>query len=350
MPHQNRQADGRQDHFRNKPLQEHGSLWNQLWERQTTSWDRGGPSIALHEALSVYPELFDGSYPDLGLLSDFVGHETAQAATPFTTSATAPRKKALVPACGRGYDAVLLAKVFGYDVVGLEISSTALDAARQYENSVNEVLDAPVKQQPPSHDDPAVDFWIKNRTSSPGRVNWVSGDFFSDGWLVDAGAEQFDLIFDYTFFCAIPPSARPKWAARMQQLLARPNGRLVCLEFPTGKHPSTGGPPHSAAFWFYQLHLSNPGNEQIITYSEPKNPAQNDHEQDDDQVQNQCTINANAGAFSGPGLAMIVRFKPNETHGSGQSYDGAFGRDWVSVWGHSLNGARMNPDKGSEVS
>lgn len=212
MPHQNRQADGQQDHFRNKPLQEHGSLWNQLWERQTTSWDRGGPSIALHEALSVYPELFDGTYPDLGLLSDFVGHETAQAATPSTTSATAPRKKALVPACGRGYDAVLLAKVFGYDVVGLEISSTALDAARQYENSVNEVLDAPVKQQPPSHDDPAVDFWIKNRSSSPGRVNWVSGDFFSDGWLVDAGAEQFDFIFDYTVrpfsLLKIPPNSR----------------------------------------------------------------------------------------------------------------------------------------------
>lgn len=158
------------------------------------------------------------------------------------------------------------------------------------------------------------------------------------------------MLTKFQFFCAIPPSARPKWAARMQQLLARPNGRLVCLEFPTGKHLSTGGPPHSAAFWFYQLHLSNPGNEQIITYSEPQNPAQNDHEQDDDQVQKQSTINANAGASSGPGLAMIVRFKPNETHGSGQSYDGAFGRDWVSVWGHSLNGTRMNPDKGSEVS
>lgn len=146
------------------------------------------------------------------------------------------------------------------------------------------------------------------------------------------------------FFCAIPPSARPKWAARMQQLLARPSGRLVCLEFPTGKHPSTGGPPHSAAFWFYQLHLSNPGNEQVITYGEKKPSAHQDPEQDADHAHKDYAINTEAGTSSGPGLTMMVRFKPQKTHESGQSYDGVFGRDWVSIWGHSLGHAVKKQD------
>lgn len=122
----------------------------------------------------------------------------------------------------------------------------------------------------------------------------------------------------------------------MQQLLARPSGRLICLEFPTGKHPSTGGPPHSAAFWFYQLHLANPGNEQIITYGEGKPSAQQNPGKGIDQSQKDWTINLNAGISAGPGLAMILRYKPGVTHESGQSYQGPFGRDWLSVWGHSL--------------
>lgn len=134
----------------------------------------------------------------------------------------------------------------------------------------------------------------------------------------------------------------------MQQLLAQPNGRLVCLEFPTGKHPSTGGPPHSAAFWFYQLHLSNPGNEQIITYGEKKHLAHHNPGKDIDQAHRDWAINANAGKSTGAGLAMIVRFKPSVTHESGQSYKGSFGRDWVSVWGHHLANGLLNPGTTSE--
>lgn len=117
-----------------------------------------------------------------------------------------------MPACGRGYDAVLLAKVFGFDVVGLEISSSALDTARQYLDGVNEVLHAHrAKQKHSDQDNPAMRFWVENQSPSPGRVHWVSGDFFSDDWLDDAGAEQFDLIFDYTVrlsqFLKTPPTS-----------------------------------------------------------------------------------------------------------------------------------------------
>lgn len=232
--HKSRQANDLQDHFKGKPLQEHGQLWDQLWERQNTSWDRGGPSHALHEALSAYPELFSGTCPDLGLLSDFVGHGLGQPVTSASAPATPPRKKALVPACGRGYDAVLLAKVFGYDVVGLEISSSALDAAKKHLKSVNKVLGMPHEQQR-SNSDQAMRSWIDNRSSSPGRVDWVSGDFFSDDWLADAGAEQFDLIFDYTVSAPFSYThfCTPRWTC--PNTLAHPLARsksslwLLCL-------------------------------------------------------------------------------------------------------------------------
>lgn len=192
-------TDNLQDHFKDKPVHEHGPLWDQLWQQQRTSWDRGGPSLALHEALTTYPELFDGTYPDHGLVSNSDGHGPGQPASAAIAPATAPRKKALVPACGRGYDAVLLAKVFGYDVVGLEISSSALDAARQHLKGVDEVLHAHrTQQEQPPGDNQAMQFWVENQNASPGRVHWVYGDFFSDDWLVEAGTEQFDLIFDYT--------------------------------------------------------------------------------------------------------------------------------------------------------
>ncbi|KAJ1908381.1 hypothetical protein IWQ60_011682, partial [Tieghemiomyces parasiticus] len=42
------------------------------------------------------------------------------------------------------------------------------------------------------------------------------------------------LIFDYTFFCALDPSLREKWAAKMAELLAA-DGVLVTLMFPTKK-------------------------------------------------------------------------------------------------------------------
>lgn len=211
-------ADDLQDHFKNKHVQEHGTLWDQLWQQQRTSWDRGGPSLALHEAITTYPELFDGTSPDHGLLSDFVGHGSGPSASSATTPGAAPRKKALVPACGRGYDAVLLAKIFGYDVVGLEISSTALDAAKKYLSGVDEVLHAHRTQhEQPLGDDQEMRFWVEHQSSSPGRVQWVSGDFFSDDWLVDAGSEQFDLVFDYTVrlsqFPKTPPTSFRLWCS-----------------------------------------------------------------------------------------------------------------------------------------
>lgn len=58
----------------------------------------------------------------------------------------------------------------------------------------------------------------------------------------------FDLIFDYTFLCAIPPTMRPQWAQSMASLL-RPGGYLLALQFPLDDR--TGGPPFALSQEIY---------------------------------------------------------------------------------------------------
>ncbi|KAB8212057.1 hypothetical protein BDV34DRAFT_208535 [Aspergillus parasiticus] len=80
---------------------------------------------------------------------------------------------------------------------------------------------------------------------TPGNASFVEGDFFKPGWERQISANEdikFDLVYDYTFLCALHPQMRPQWAARMSQVVA-PDGVLVCLEFPMYKDPTQPGPP-----------------------------------------------------------------------------------------------------------
>ena len=64
----------------------------------------------------------------------------------------------------------------------------------------------------------------------------LSEDFFK---LVG----QFDLILEQTFFCALPPSARPNYVEKMHELLSK-DGQLagVLFDFPLSeKGPPFGG-------------------------------------------------------------------------------------------------------------
>jgi hypothetical protein len=66
----------------------------------------------------------------------------------------------------------------------------------------------------------------------------VVGDFFE----APLGA-PFELIYDYTFLCALPLALRPRWAARMAALV-RPGGTLLCMVFPIiTPPPGYQGPP-----------------------------------------------------------------------------------------------------------
>lgn len=117
--------------------------------------------------------------------------------------------RALVPGCGRGYDVEVLCKSGLYDeVLGLDISETAVRAARDY---------------------------LDGKGVKGYQV--VTGDFFGTGL-----EGTFSLIYDYTFFCAIPMEWRAKWGARMKQLV-EVGGVLVTAMYPYGEKTGQEGPP-----------------------------------------------------------------------------------------------------------
>ncbi|XP_038678869.1 probable thiol methyltransferase 2 isoform X2 [Tripterygium wilfordii] len=73
---------------------------------------------------------------------------------------------------------------------------------------------------------------------------FLKADFFS--W---SPTELFDLIFDYTFFCAIEPEMRSEWAHQIQKFL-KPEGELITLMFPISHH--VGGPPFKVSIADYE--------------------------------------------------------------------------------------------------
>lgn len=117
------------------------------------------------------------------------------------------KRRALVVGSGSGWDALALHN-HGYEV-------TALDLAKG------------------AHSELA------------GRnIRRVTADFFTF-----KPASQFDLVWDYTFLCAIDPPMRTRWADRMSQLIA-PSGELAALVFPQVERTESG-PPYT----LYPSHL-----------------------------------------------------------------------------------------------
>jgi len=243
--------------------------WDELWQRNFTPWDRSEPNPALRDILSGRSDLFNTS-------GDDSEHQ---------------KKRALVPGCGKGYDVLLLAS-FGYDAYGVDGSETALKEARK-------LVETDQDKYP-----------LQPGVKSRGVVKFVLGDFFSSDWEAQTGfseSNRFDIIYDYTFLCALPPSTRPSWAAQMVRLLS-PNGRLICLEFPSYKDPKTGGPPFGVREAVYVEHLKRPG--QDVEYD------------DDGFVVSSDKVGPNS-------LIRIERYMPERTHAIGK------GTDWISIWTHS---------------
>lgn len=179
-----------QETFRHAPAAAHGPAWDGLWRDAYTPWDRGGPSLALHDLLTAppAPRLFDGP--------------------------AAPRATALVPGCGRGYDVLLLAAL-GYDVVGLDFSAEAGGQARELERRV--LLEGAAGKDAGGQDAGAESVGMQVCRPRPGvprgRVSWATGDFFDDAWWDACGQPSFDLVFDYTVrvfsllhLCRPPPT------------------------------------------------------------------------------------------------------------------------------------------------
>ena len=167
--------------------------------------------------------------------------------SPFEGVASKRRKKALIPGCGRGYD-VLLFSSYGFDAYGLDAAPSAVKAAQRLAQDQGKEQHYPVQ----------------NIQNGRGSAEFFVADFFKDDFLSQTHPQiqdgTFDLIYDYTFLCALPASLRPQWAARMSQLLS-PGGALICLEYPLGKDPKSGGPPHGLESELYEQLLAKPGKE-----------------------------------------------------------------------------------------
>ena len=148
---------------------------------------------------------------------DFWNERYAAGRTPWEFGRTPPRlaqflaahpgagRRVFVPGCGSGQEVAAFAAA-GYDVTALDFAETAVARARA---AVGPAL--------------------------AGRI--VLGDFFTHPFA----AASFDLVYERTFFCALPPSLRPALLARTASLL-RPDGRLVGYYYTSEEH---GGPPYA---------------------------------------------------------------------------------------------------------
>lgn len=106
----------------------------------------------------------------------------------------------------------------------------------------------------------------------------------------------------------------------MSSILARRTGRLVCLEFPSGKPLAELGPPWGLSSDVYVALLAQPG--QDISPETANVPA----------------------VDPATGLVRLELIKPARTHKAGTNHDGSV-RDWLHVWKHA--GEAAEPDMSS---
>ncbi|KIM36674.1 hypothetical protein M413DRAFT_286842 [Hebeloma cylindrosporum] len=149
------------------------STWELTWTLGVTPWEVGEIQPALREAIE-------------------------QSGIDFARNG-----RALVPGCGSGYEITYIASALGHDTLGLDIAPTAIRRA-------NDTIQ-------------------KGKSENPNiRASVQMTDFFTFDPPEDS---RFDLIYDYTFFVAIPPAMRPDWAKQMTKLV-KPGGYLITLVFP----------------------------------------------------------------------------------------------------------------------
>ncbi|KAL2170690.1 hypothetical protein VTG60DRAFT_4532 [Thermothelomyces hinnuleus] len=267
-------------HFSGRRRSEQVDGWSALWEsEQSDLWDRGKPSPALVDLVESPTDLI-----------------------PRSDGLTKHRPRVLVPGCGKGYDVVMLA-LHGYDAYGLDVSLKGLEMARAH---------AAAQLAAPSEDNfSSSSQGGRYPASERGHVRFVVGDFFARDWESDCCSDGevfsgFDLIYDYTFLCALLPEMRKHWARRMGELLA-PSGVLVCLEFPLYKDLSLPGPPWGLREGIYWNVLAVGGDGMM---------------QDEAAARNATHENSESGAFK-----RLAYVEPERT------YEVAKGTDMLSIWG-----------------
>lgn len=119
----------------------------------------------------------------------------------------------LIPGCGNAYEAAYLLENGFTNVTVIDISSHLTESLGQ---QLQSFVDS-------------------------GYLNIICGDFF-------AHEAQYDLILEQTFFCAIDPSMRGKYAMQCASLL-KPGGKVAGVLF---NRMFEGGPPFGGSVEEYE--------------------------------------------------------------------------------------------------
>lgn len=139
---------------------------------------------------SPQPEFWDTRYRTRRTACDLGRTPECRAQFPRTHAA---KGRALVPRCGSGYEVSAFADA-GWEAIAIDFGPAAVERARQ-------VL-------------------------GPLASRVVLGDFFAH----DFGPMRFDLVYERTFLCSLPPSIWESYACRIESLL-KPGGLLVGIFF-----------------------------------------------------------------------------------------------------------------------
>jgi len=145
------------------------STWDQRYREGSDRWELGRPAPPLEAFLRT------------------------------ASRAPQPPGRVLVPGCGRGHEAALLADL-GYEAIGLDFSSEAIQRAQVLHGS------------------------------DRAQLRWLQADLFDEAALTAAGITTASLqgVLEHTCFCAIDPAQREAYLDTMARLLA-PGGWLLGL-------------------------------------------------------------------------------------------------------------------------
>ncbi len=124
----------------------------------------------------------------------------------LAANSSLPLGQALVPGCGRGHDARALAQA-GWAVTGLDLAPSSVPLAKR----------------------------LADEERLP--IDYRIGDFLSD-----EPHQQFDLVFEHTLFCAIPPVRRDDYVQALRHWL-KPGGLYLAVNYMITE--DNGEPPFS---------------------------------------------------------------------------------------------------------
>jgi SAM-dependent methyltransferase len=176
-----------------KPVGE-PAFWEALYADGNDGWELRAPSPPLVAWLAEGGRFAISGSPEM--------------APALPPSADAPR--VVVPGCGRGHDARLLAKQ-GYRVVGFDFAEAAVTEARALADAEGS----------------AARFERRD-------VFTLAADF----------EEAFDAVWEYTCFCAIDPARRADYVEVMRAIL-KPGGTFLGCFYPLRE--GADGPPFPVA-------------------------------------------------------------------------------------------------------